>query len=585
MSKSGECLNSGDGFSGNFPTFRLLVVDDDLLCLKILEQMLKECQYEVTTCNRAEVALSLLRENKNNFHLVISDVHMPDMDGFKLLEHIALEMDLPVIMMSADDNRSVVMKGVIHGAHDYLIKPVSIKALKNIWQHVVRQNKDEWKGKILDQSGNTDDGKGPQEHPEDEARFKSSKKRKEEQNEKEEREDTGTLKKPRTLWSAELHKNFVQAFNQLGDDKAVPKKILELMNVPWLKREHVASHLQKHRLLLRKHQSELDNAFMVHSGATIGTPSNSFGLQTLAPTGQLPTQSLAATFQAATWGRPATKSPIPVPLADQRNHFSFEIPMLRYQGQQQLNNSNKQVNLLYGIPTTLEQNPSFLGMNMQENFTTQQNKSSVARISQPQLRAQMLSESNKVLSRNGIVDNARGSMYNQVPRASSAINFSLNQNIHLASNFLLSDNSAMSATKEEVNFDYDIFDELYQQKTQDWGLQNVGSTYDASFHSTIQHGILSMEQSGQNVNAPIAEAVLSSWQEIGHVNPIGDPHANSAKDERYPGSSYQSTIFPEPFEQENLMSALLEQEQQDSVGPVEIEFGIDNVDALEILPM
>lgn len=51
----------------------------------------------VTKCNRAETALSLLRENKNGFDIVISDVHMPDMDGFKLLEHIGLEMDLPVI--------------------------------------------------------------------------------------------------------------------------------------------------------------------------------------------------------------------------------------------------------------------------------------------------------------------------------------------------------------------------------------------------------------------------------------------------------------------------------------------------------
>jgi len=51
----------------------------------------------VTTAQSALTALNLLRENKNNFDLVISNVHMPDMDGFKLLELVGLEMDLPVI--------------------------------------------------------------------------------------------------------------------------------------------------------------------------------------------------------------------------------------------------------------------------------------------------------------------------------------------------------------------------------------------------------------------------------------------------------------------------------------------------------
>jgi CheY-like chemotaxis protein len=51
----------------------------------------------VTTCNSATKALAMLRENRSYFDLVLSDVYMPDMDGFKLLEAIGLELDLPVI--------------------------------------------------------------------------------------------------------------------------------------------------------------------------------------------------------------------------------------------------------------------------------------------------------------------------------------------------------------------------------------------------------------------------------------------------------------------------------------------------------
>ena len=51
----------------------------------------------MTTCGLASEALKLLRDRKDGFDIVISDVNMPDMDGFKLLEHVGLEMDLPVI--------------------------------------------------------------------------------------------------------------------------------------------------------------------------------------------------------------------------------------------------------------------------------------------------------------------------------------------------------------------------------------------------------------------------------------------------------------------------------------------------------
>lgn len=128
--------------------------------------------------------------------------------------------------MSADDEKNVVMKGVTHGACDYLIKPVRIEALKNIWQHVVRKRKNEWKE--LDQSGSLEDG-DRQQKPSDEVEYsssanegnwKSSKKRKDEEEDIEDRDDTSTLKKPRVVWSVELHQQFVVAVNQLGIDSA-----------------------------------------------------------------------------------------------------------------------------------------------------------------------------------------------------------------------------------------------------------------------------------------------------------------------------------------------------------------------------
>ena len=62
-----------------FPSgLRVMVVDDDPLCLKVVEQMLKRCAYRVHTCNNAASALELLRDKaRHHFDLVLSDVYMP----------------------------------------------------------------------------------------------------------------------------------------------------------------------------------------------------------------------------------------------------------------------------------------------------------------------------------------------------------------------------------------------------------------------------------------------------------------------------------------------------------------------------
>ncbi|KAF7145401.1 hypothetical protein RHSIM_Rhsim04G0231700 [Rhododendron simsii] len=592
--------------------------------------------FSVTKCNRAEIALSILRENKNGFDVVISDVHMPDMDGFKLLEHIGLEMDLPVIMMSADDSKDVVMKGVTHGACDYLIKPVRIEALRNIWQHVVRKRKNEWKD--VEQSGSIEDGERQQKQLEDaefsssgnEGNWRSSKRRKDEEDQGEDRDDTSSLKKPRVVWSVELHQQFVAAVNQLGIDKAVPKKILELMNVPGLTRENVASHLQKYRLYLRRlsgvsqHQSGLNNSFMGPSDPTFGSMSslNGLDLQALAATGQLPAQSLAM-LQAASLGRSPNKSGISMPFMDQRNLFSFENPKLRSrEGQQQpqmSNNSNgKQVNLLHGIPTNMNMQPNPHGsqssslMNMQ--MSQPQSRPAIfndtganqisrlpSSIAQPNLSNGM--PSGVVLARDG---------NSSVSQASTMVDFSVHPNTDFQGNSfpLATNNSRVSVItskgllqEDSINSDikgsrgfatsYDIFGDLQPHKTQDWELQNVGLTFDASSHlktqgsinvppSVLVHqGFSSSQNNVQNRSASVGKVMFSVGEQSGHGNAqsmcqqmdsLLDCNSLRVKAENHPEVGGQNTLFHGQFSQEDLMSALLKQQEGLGVGSNEFVF-------------
>eukprot|EP00256_Glycine_max_P051106 XP_006606975.1 two-component response regulator ARR12 [Glycine max] len=176
-----------------FPVgMRVVAVDDDQMCLTVLENLIHKCHYNVTTTNQAIKALEMLRKNINKFDLLTSDVNMPDMDGLKLLELVGLQMGLPVIMLSAYNNKERVMRGVIQGACEYLTKPVRIEELQNIWQHVLRR------------------------------------------------------RIARLVWDVELHRKFLVVVNDLGIDSefAFPKRILDLMNGEGLTRENVASHLQ-----------------------------------------------------------------------------------------------------------------------------------------------------------------------------------------------------------------------------------------------------------------------------------------------------------------------------------------------------
>ncbi|KAI7751263.1 hypothetical protein M8C21_021462, partial [Ambrosia artemisiifolia] len=81
-----------------------------------------------------------------------------------------------------------------------------------------------------------------------------------------------SAKRVRLVWTPELHKRFVEVVKNLGFKKAVPKTVLELMNVEGLTRENVASHLQKYRLYVKRRPGLLNVCKGLNdSGGVTGT--------------------------------------------------------------------------------------------------------------------------------------------------------------------------------------------------------------------------------------------------------------------------------------------------------------------------
>lgn len=120
----------------------VLVVDDERICRTVTSLLLRNCGYRVTTASSGEEALELLRRGIE-FHLLLTDVMMPGIDGPALLQIVRNDerlRDMPVIMMSANEHSETVFRCIQYGAEDYLLKPVSKKAVKHMWQHVWRKS-------------------------------------------------------------------------------------------------------------------------------------------------------------------------------------------------------------------------------------------------------------------------------------------------------------------------------------------------------------------------------------------------------------------------------------------------------------
>ncbi|HEY7672404.1 MAG TPA: sigma-54 dependent transcriptional regulator [Gammaproteobacteria bacterium] len=107
---------------------RILVVDDEPNIRELLEEILSEEGYEVTTAGDAAHARAALREQ--SYDLTLLDIWMPDTDGISLLKEWSQNGPLgPVVMMSGHGTVDTAVEATRLGALDFIEKPVSLTKL------------------------------------------------------------------------------------------------------------------------------------------------------------------------------------------------------------------------------------------------------------------------------------------------------------------------------------------------------------------------------------------------------------------------------------------------------------------------
>ena len=132
--------------------------------------------------------------------------------------------------MSADDNENAMLGSLFKGAMLYLVKPITLDDIKNLWQFALMKNSEKTlvadgvssvQGESSEESASDDDTESQLfENTRKQSHQKAKRKVPEETDKDEEEEDydSSVLKKPKLIWTNELHNRFLQAIKLLGID-------------------------------------------------------------------------------------------------------------------------------------------------------------------------------------------------------------------------------------------------------------------------------------------------------------------------------------------------------------------------------
>jgi adenylate cyclase len=121
---------------------KILVVDDEedleFLLRQKYRMQIKNGEYEFYFAANGKNALDVLQIHKDT-HLVVTDINMPEMNGFELMERMAREYPhIKVVVISAYGDPTNVKKAMEKGARDFITKPINFRELDEMLQDILK---------------------------------------------------------------------------------------------------------------------------------------------------------------------------------------------------------------------------------------------------------------------------------------------------------------------------------------------------------------------------------------------------------------------------------------------------------------
>lgn len=104
----------------------------------IIDEVCSNFKHEVIIFNKGLEALQYIKNNKKNLSLVVLDLMLPDCSGFDLITRIKkFSNKLPIIALSANDDKEFLTKAIKLGAYDYFVKASSKEELEGFYNAIV----------------------------------------------------------------------------------------------------------------------------------------------------------------------------------------------------------------------------------------------------------------------------------------------------------------------------------------------------------------------------------------------------------------------------------------------------------------